>query len=126
MIDRRLPLIDLHRHLEGCVRFETMLELAAQHGLKLPGDTVATLRPHVLIPGPMAGLALAGLMHAWKFTASDTVISVPLIDLAFARSGFPGWARLFPAWPYAVGYALLTALLLAAHRWAKATDASHD
>jgi AGZA family xanthine/uracil permease-like MFS transporter len=72
-----------------------------------------------------AGLALAGLMHAWKFTASDTVISVPLIDLVFARTGFPGWAGLFPAWPYALGYALFTALLLAAQRWAKPMNA-HD
>lgn len=56
MIDRRLPFIDLHRHLEGCVRFETMLALADQHGLRLPGTTVETLRPHVLIPGPLAGL----------------------------------------------------------------------
>lgn len=56
MIDQKLPLIDLHRHLEGCVRFETMLDLANQHGLHLPGTTVETLRPHVLIPGPQAGL----------------------------------------------------------------------
>src|SRR5215217_7998946 len=56
MIDQRLPFIDLHRHLEGCVRIETMLELASKHGLQLPGTTVATLRPHVLIPGPQAGL----------------------------------------------------------------------
>ncbi|MEO7598808.1 MAG: adenosine deaminase, partial [Opitutus sp.] len=56
MIDRNLPFIDLHRHLEGCVRLETMLELASQHGLHLPGKTVADLRPHVIIPGPQAGL----------------------------------------------------------------------
>ena len=56
MIDRRLPFIDLHRHLEGCVRLETMLALADQHGLVLPGKTVDSLRPHVLIPGPQAGL----------------------------------------------------------------------
>ncbi|MEO6001608.1 MAG: adenosine deaminase [Opitutus sp.] len=56
MIDRQLPFIDLHRHLEGCVRLETMLALASEHGLRLPGDSVHTLRPHVLIPGPQAGL----------------------------------------------------------------------
>ena len=33
-----------------------MLELANKHGLQLPGTTVTTLRPHVLIPGPQAGL----------------------------------------------------------------------
>ena len=52
MIDPRLPFIDLHRHLEGCVRFTTMLELAEKHGLKLPGRTVETLRPHVEVQQP--------------------------------------------------------------------------
>jgi adenosine deaminase len=56
MIDPRLPFIDLHRHLEGCVRLETMLELADEHGLNLPGRTVATLRPHVVITGKLGGL----------------------------------------------------------------------
>ncbi|MDQ8184976.1 adenosine deaminase [Pelagicoccus sp. SDUM812002] len=56
MIDPKLPFIDLHRHLEGCVRLETMLDLASQHGLHLPGETVETLRPHVVMDGPQADL----------------------------------------------------------------------
>jgi adenosine deaminase len=56
MIDPKLPLIDLHRHLEGSVRLETMLELADQHGLNLPGKTLADLRPHVVITGALGGL----------------------------------------------------------------------
>jgi adenosine deaminase len=56
MIDPRLPLIDLHRHLEGSVRLETMLALADKHGLTLPGTTVAALRPHVVINGPLDDL----------------------------------------------------------------------
>ena len=56
MIDPRLPLIDLHRHLEGCIRLETMLALADEHGLSLPGKTLETLRPHVVISGTEAGL----------------------------------------------------------------------
>jgi adenosine deaminase len=56
MIDRRLPFIDLHRHLEGCIRLETMLHLAADHGLELPGKTIESLRPHVVISGVQAGL----------------------------------------------------------------------
>jgi adenosine deaminase len=61
MIDPSLPLIDLHRHLEGCFRLETLLELARQHHLPFPAWTVAQLRPHVQIseqqPGVMAFLA---------------------------------------------------------------------
>ena len=56
MIARRRPLIDLHRHLEGCIRLETMLALAGEHGLTLPGTTVETLRPHVVITEAEAGL----------------------------------------------------------------------
>ncbi|HVU17561.1 MAG TPA: hypothetical protein VHD32_11585 [Candidatus Didemnitutus sp.] len=70
-------------------------------------------------------LSLAGLMHAWKFSASDTVINVPLIDWLAQGGPAPGWVSLFPAWPFAAGYGLLALLLLAAHRWAQPTDA-HD
>jgi AGZA family xanthine/uracil permease-like MFS transporter len=64
-----------------------------------------------------AVLSLAGLMHAWKFSASDTVISVPLIDWLAGGGAAPGWGTLFPAWPFAAGYGLLALMLLAAHRW---------
>lgn len=56
MIDSQLPFIDLHRHLEGCIRLQTMLELAAQHGLELPGDSIDSLHPHVVLAGPQADL----------------------------------------------------------------------
>src|SRR6266403_2254818 len=61
MIDSRLPLIDLHRHLDGSVRLTTILELGHRHGVKLPGATLAELRAHVQIverqPGVMAFIA---------------------------------------------------------------------
>jgi len=47
-----LPKIDLHRHLEGSVRLETLIDVAEQHALDLPMRTVEALRPHVqVIPG---------------------------------------------------------------------------
>ena len=61
MIDSGLPLIDLHRHIDGSVRLQTMLELAKRHRIKLPGATLEELRPHVQIterqPGVMAFIA---------------------------------------------------------------------
>jgi adenosine deaminase len=61
MIDPQLPLIDLHRHLDGSVRLATILELGKHHGVKLPGATLEELRPHVQIverqPGVMAFIA---------------------------------------------------------------------
>jgi adenosine deaminase len=56
MIDPHLPLADLHRHLEGCVRLETILDLGRRHGLPLPADDVEGLRPHVQITGPQPGV----------------------------------------------------------------------
>ena len=60
MIDRNLPLVELHRHLDGSVRLETILDLADLHGIGLPARTVAGLAPYVHIdksaPGLMAFL----------------------------------------------------------------------
>lgn len=54
--DPHFPLCELHRHLDGSIRLETLLDLADRHGIALPGDTLETLRPHVQVSGPEAGL----------------------------------------------------------------------
>src|SRR5215218_9524924 len=56
MIDPALPFIDLHRHLDGSVRLNTILELGRQHNIELPGKTVEDLRPHVNVTVPQPGL----------------------------------------------------------------------
>jgi len=55
-IDPSLPLCDLHRHLDGSLRIQTILELADQHGIALPACTVEDLRPHVQVMGAQSGL----------------------------------------------------------------------
>jgi adenosine deaminase len=35
---RALPKVDLHRHLEGTLRLDTMLDIARQHGITIPAD----------------------------------------------------------------------------------------
>jgi len=47
------PLIDLHRHLEGCVRIETLIELGLEHRLALPAWSVEELRPYVQVDNPV-------------------------------------------------------------------------
>jgi adenosine deaminase len=49
MLDRNLPLLDLHRHLDGCVRLATVLDLGRQHGIALPAEDLEGLRPHVQV-----------------------------------------------------------------------------
>src|SRR5436305_15085997 len=55
-IDPALPFIDLHRHLDGSIRLETIIELARQHHIELPGKTVEEIRPHVQVTEPQPGL----------------------------------------------------------------------
>jgi adenosine deaminase len=50
------PLVDLHRHLEGSIRLETVLELSAVHGLPLPAWDLAGLRRAVCMDGPLPDL----------------------------------------------------------------------
>ena len=56
MIDPKLPLVDLHRHLDGSIRLETILNLAAKHNIPLPADTLEELRPYVQITEPRPGV----------------------------------------------------------------------
>jgi adenosine deaminase len=61
------PLVELHRHLDGNVRLETVLDLARSHGVELPADDPEALRPHVQITEPepdlLAFLAKFGVLR---------------------------------------------------------------
>jgi len=56
MIDPKLPLIDLHRHLDGNVHLETILDLGRKHNIPLPAWDVEELRPHVQVTSPQPGV----------------------------------------------------------------------
>src|SRR5471032_11858 len=49
MIDSRLPLTDIHRHLDGNIRAQTILDLGRQFNLTLPASEIDALRPHVQV-----------------------------------------------------------------------------
>jgi adenosine deaminase len=47
-----MPKIELHRHLEGSLRLTTLVEIAREYGIQMPGYDVETLRPLVqVMPG---------------------------------------------------------------------------
>lgn len=46
---KMLPKIDLHRHLEGSLRLETLLEIAREYRLDVPTVDLEALRPYVQI-----------------------------------------------------------------------------
>ncbi|WP_202304301.1 adenosine deaminase [Dryocola clanedunensis] len=49
MIVTSLPLTDLHRHLDGNIRAQTILDLGRQYNLSLPADSIDALIPHVQV-----------------------------------------------------------------------------
>ncbi|HEY75882.1 MAG TPA: adenosine deaminase [Thermoflexia bacterium] len=48
---QRLPKVDLHRHLEGSLRLQTLVEIAKEHGIDLPARSSEELRPYVQFSG---------------------------------------------------------------------------
>jgi adenosine deaminase len=53
---RRLPKVELHRHLDGSVRIETIWELAQERGLDVGVRTLKELRAKAVIRSPMTDL----------------------------------------------------------------------
>jgi adenosine deaminase len=83
MIDPSLPLIDLHRHLDGSVRLETILELGQQHNLPLPALDTEGLRPYVQVTASAPGdQALPGVM---AFIAKFEWMTEVLVDYDACR-----------------------------------------
>ncbi len=49
---RRLPKVELHRHLEGAVRLDTLIDIARQNAFEMPDYDPELLRPFVqMMPG---------------------------------------------------------------------------
>ena len=101
-IDPTLPLIDLHRHIDGSVRLATILELGKLHGVKLPGTTVEELRPHVQIverqPGVMAFIgkmlwmtAVLGDVDACRRVARENVEDAKREGIDYLELRFSPW-----------------------------------
>ena len=65
-IDPNLPLIDLHRHLDGSVRLETILGLGRQHNLPLPAYDLEGLRPFVQVTTPVPGILAFFEKFKWQ------------------------------------------------------------
>jgi len=56
MFNTSLPLIDLHRHLDGNIRPKTIWQLAQKNNIKLPADNFESFLPHVQITDSEADL----------------------------------------------------------------------
>ncbi|EML1877339.1 TPA: adenosine deaminase [Proteus mirabilis] len=99
MIDTQLPLTDLHRHLDGNIRPETILDLAQQHNIALPAYELETLRPHVQItknePSLVSflqkldwGVAVLADLDACRRVAYENVVDVANAGIDYAELRF--------------------------------------
>lgn len=53
---KRMPKVDLHLHLDGCVKPESMLDWAAELGVELPANDPAGLLPYMQVSEDCASL----------------------------------------------------------------------
>ncbi len=101
-LDSDLPLIDLHRHLDGNVRLTTILDLARQHGVELPADTAEELLPYVQIDGNEPGLmaflerfqyltAILVDLDACRRIAYENVLDLQRHGIDYAELRFSPW-----------------------------------
>ncbi|ROV57995.1 adenosine deaminase [Vibrio ponticus] len=99
MITKNLPLTDLHRHLDGNIRTQTILELGQKFGVALPANDVAGLTPHVQIveaePSLVAflskldwGVAVLGDLDACRRVAYENVEDALNAQIDYAELRF--------------------------------------
>ncbi len=67
---RQYPKVELHRHLEGALRFSTLVELARQMGQEVPKDQISQ-KKMFLVQEPMKDL----LTVLQKFMATQSVLA---------------------------------------------------
>ena len=102
MIDTSFPLIELHRHLDGNVRLETILELGLHYGLPLPAKDLEGLRPYVQVTEPKPSLlaffekfhwltAVLKDMDAVRRVAYENVEDAAREGMAYIELRFSPW-----------------------------------
>jgi adenosine deaminase len=99
MITPNLPLVDIHRHLDGNIRIQTILDLGKQFGISLPAYELEALRPHVQVmetePDLVAfltkldwGVAVLGDLDAVRRVAYENVEDALNAQINYAELRF--------------------------------------
>ena len=99
MITKNLPLTDIHRHLDGNIRSQTILELGQKFGIALPANDIKGLTPHVQVvevePSLVAflskldwGVAVLGDLDACRRVAYENVEDALNAQIDYAELRF--------------------------------------
>jgi adenosine deaminase (EC 3.5.4.4) len=99
MMRHDFPLTDLHRHLDGNIRINTILELGQQFSMPLPAYDIESLRPHVQVvdtaPDLVAflskldwGVAVLGDLDAVRRVAYENVEDALNAQIDYAELRF--------------------------------------
>ena len=99
MITKNIPVTDLHRHLDGNIRTQTILELGQKFGIALPANNIEELTPHVQIveaePSLVAflskldwGVAVLGDLDACRRVAYENVEDALNAQIDYAELRF--------------------------------------
>ncbi|WP_165310008.1 adenosine deaminase [Vibrio ziniensis] len=99
MITKNLPLTDLHRHLDGNIRTQTIFDLGTKFGVKLPASNIIDLTPYVQIveaePSLVAflskldwGVAVLGDLDACRRVAYENVEDALNAQIDYAELRF--------------------------------------
>ena len=99
MLTTSLPVTDLHRHLDGNIRIQSILELGQQFSMALPANEIEMLRPFVQVvenqPDLMAflqkldwGVAVLGDLDACRRVAYENVEDAKLAGIDYAELRF--------------------------------------
>ncbi|MFH1037963.1 MAG: adenosine deaminase [PVC group bacterium] len=81
----RLPKVELHRHLEGCVSAELLLEIDREYHIKLPSNKLEELRSHVQIKGQAGSLREFLEKFFWIGMAFPTLEAIEHVSYCVCR-----------------------------------------
>jgi len=99
MFTPSLPLTDIHRHLDGNIRIQTILALGQAFSMQLPANEIEALRPFVQVvenqPDLMAflqkldwGVAVLGDLDACRRVAYENVEDAKLANIDYTELRF--------------------------------------
>ncbi len=113
MIDTTFPLTDLHRHLDGNIRAQTILDLGREYNVALPANELSLLLPHVQVmttaPDLVSflqkldwGVKVLGSLEACRRVAFENVADLAAAHIHYAELRFsPGYMAMSHQLPIA-------------------------